>query len=647
MFKSLAIFLAVLLPAFTQTVYAQSDEMPVKQIPEVTILENNKDYFSDDNPTYSMDHTSHLNRQQNLGYLLERESQVLVRSYGSEGSLVSMSLHGTGSNHTQVSWNGFALNSPTTGQADLSLIPASFMQTIEVINGASGALFGSGTFGGSIDMGNEADWNNRLALEYTFGTGSFGSFRNSLFIKAGNRKVQYHASVVTGRAENDFSYTDSYKYNSPPATATHNAYRSLGFIQNLFVNLGKGNYFEAGIWYQHKMKELPTLMGYYQNGNAVQRDSLFRSYISFRKTTEKSSLVVKSAWFSDFLNYTDKVNPEDSAYSINSKISAGRFMNEADYRYYLSPMVILGGGMAYYLSKGHSANYGGDITEHDYAVYANLKLKLNDLILNTGIRKEFYSDINPPLQYSFGARYKISNKLVLRSSASSKFRKPTFNEKYWIPGGNPFLNPEKGWGGEVAAEWDILKQEGHQLKFLSNAYFQNIENWIQWVLRDSLTPVEYKNVHAWGLENRVNFDFYAGPVQLSGFVAYIYSRSVIKDTYDHNPLFTGNQLMYIPKHSGKAGLMAGYRGISLGAGGAYTGSRGTIETEDPSMQLESYVLFDLIAGITRRVFGVNFTFYGHIDNIFNTRYEVMRSYPMPGRSFHIALSVGLNRNNPE
>ena len=34
------------------------------------------------------------------------------------------------------------------------------------------------------------------------------------------------------------------------------------------------------------------------------------------------------------------------------------------------------------------------------------------------------------------------------------------------------------------------------MKFLTNAYFQNIENWIQWVLRDSLTPVEYKKVHA-------------------------------------------------------------------------------------------------------------------------------------------------------
>ena len=123
-----------------------------------------------------------------------------------------------------------------------------------------------------------------------------------------------------------------------------------------------------------------------------------------------------------------------------------------------------------------------------------------------------------------------------------------------------------------------------KLKFLANAYFQNIENWIQWVLRDSLTPVEYKNVHALGLENRVNFDFSTGQIQISGFVAYIFSRSVIMETYDHNPLYTGKQLMYIPKHSGKASVMADYHGISLGAGITYTGSRETIETEDPFVQ---------------------------------------------------------------
>ena len=41
-------------------------------------------------------------QHQNIGYILERNSPVLIRNYGAQGSLVSISIHGTGSNHTQV-----------------------------------------------------------------------------------------------------------------------------------------------------------------------------------------------------------------------------------------------------------------------------------------------------------------------------------------------------------------------------------------------------------------------------------------------------------------------------------------------------------------------------------------------------------------
>jgi vitamin B12 transporter len=648
MLKSLSFLIVILLCCFGH-IKGQTDEMPVKHIPEVTIVKSNRDFFSDDNPTFSINHPSKIDPQQNLGYLLERESGVLVKSYGGNGSLVSVSLHGTGSNHTQVSWNGFSLNSPTTGQADLSLIPSGFMQTIAIINGASGALYGSGTFGGSISMNNEPDWNNRFAVSYSMDAGSFSSFGNSLILKAGNRQVQYHASFISSRAENDFSYRDVYRYNSPMIKADHNAFQTWGFIQNLYLNLGKGHYLEAGIWYQRKTKEMPPLMGSYHPNNAVQKDSLFRTYISYRKTTEKSALVIKSAYFSDYLHYTDKLSDSDSVYSLNSEIASQRLMNQADYRYYLSPFLIMGGGASYNFSTGNSGNYQGKIKEQDYALFGNLKIRKNDWIINTGIRKEFYNHINPPLQYSLGIRYKAGDRLVLRSDISSKFRKPTFNEKYWIPGGNPDLNPEKGWGGEIGSEWVVMDvpSNAFHVEAIVNLYFQHIDNWIQWVMRDSLTPVEYKKVHARGIESNVNINFMTGRIKYIGCIGYTFNRSVIVDTYDHNPIYTGKQLMYTPMHSGKANVSAEFKGFMLGVTAVFTGSRETVETEDRTIRLDPYAFFDFITGMDQKIHGVKFGLYGRIDNIFNKQYEVIRSYPMPGRSFHIVLTLGLDKSNPD
>jgi iron complex outermembrane receptor protein len=186
-------------------------------------------------------------------------------------------------------------------------------------------------------------------------------------------------------------------------------------------------------------------------------------------------------------------------------------------------------------------------------------------ILNTGIRKEFYKGINPRLQYSLGLRYKAGERLILRSGLSNKFRKPTFNEKYWKPGGNPGLRPEKGWGGELAAEYVISgRDDKFRLEGMVMGYFQHVDNWIQWVTRDSLTPVEYKKVHARGIEARIDCRINVGSVALKGFLNYGYNRSELMETYDQNPLSEGKQMVYVPLHTARTSISATYSGFELG-----------------------------------------------------------------------------------
>jgi outer membrane cobalamin receptor len=540
---------------------AQEREMPAHQIPEVTIVKTNHDYFSEDHPIIRIEPGTSVTRQESLGAMLERESPVIVRSYGAAGSLMSVSLRGTGSNHTQVNWNGFPLNSPTTGQADLSLVPAIFMQNVGIIQGASGALFGSGTFGGSINLGNSPDWENRFSAEYVAHAGSFGTFGNSLLMSTGNGRFQYHLSVSSSRSRNDFLYRDDYSYGTPIRRSVHNGYLSRGIIQNLYVNLGNGHYLEGGLWIQQKSKEMPVLMGSYPESNALQRDSLFRSFISYRKSGEKSAFVIRSAWFSDALHYTDKLNASDSAFSIDSRISARRWMNTADYRHYFTTRIVAGGGISYNRTEGISRNYGGSIRENEVTFYGSAKLSFDNWVFNAGIRKELYNDVNPPIQYSLGLRFRAGERFTLRSDLSSKFRKPTFNEKYWTPGGNPGLNSEKGWGGSVSGEWALLpvRENNPRIDVVVDLYFQHVDNWIQWVLRDSLTPVEYKQVHTAGFDSRLRFELPGKRFSMNGFIHYTFSHAVVMDTYDDNPLYNNRQMIYVPRHSFKSGLTGRYR----------------------------------------------------------------------------------------
>jgi outer membrane cobalamin receptor len=624
-----------------------SQDMPVKEVNPV-IVESNRKFFTNDQIIRNVTVKPALAEQYpGLAEMLGKTSSVLIRNYGAAGSLASVSMQGTGSNHTLVTWNGIPLNSPTTGQADLSLIPTAFVQSVDVINGASGSLFGSGTFGGTVNLDNQPDWNNRASAQYIFNTGSFGSLGNHLFIKAGSRHIQYQLSAMQALAKNDFRYRDHYRYENPFVTNSHNAYRSFGLLQNAWINLQKAGTIEAGIWYQLKSLQIPALMGSYKSSRANQKDSVFRSFLNYSKKWDKSALTVRTAYLSDFLNYRDRAET-DSTWTLDSKIATSRFISEADYRIFISSNLVAGGGLNFNYLAGRSNNYGGLVKENEYAVYGGLKYILKKVIFNTAVRKSFYEGLNPDPQFSAGIRYQVSDRFNMRSSYSTKFRRPGFNEKYWRPGGNPDLNPEKGRGIDLSLEYTrrdaIHRVSSSFINARINGYYQTVDNWIQWIMRDSITPVEYKKVNASGVESWIDYGITSGDYTINGSINYNFHHSVIARTFDGKEIYKGKQLIYTPRHTFRMNTEIQRKGIMAGVFAAYTGKRETVETADPALQLPSYWTFDLTTGIEKQINHIPVAFYFRVENVFDKSYEVIRSYPMPGRSYHFTASVGFSRN---
>ncbi len=618
-------------------------EQSISEIAPV-VVESNKKFFADDQNTLTISPTSPLTEAGNIGYVLMKKSPLVLRNYGGYGALTSVSMHGTGSNHTQVAWNGIVLNSPTTGQADISLLPAGFIRKVEIINGASGSLFGSGTFGGSLNLVTEPDWNNRIFARYSFQAGMFGQLAHMANIQLGNKRFQYHLSILNARAENDFTFIDTYSAGSPERINRNNRYFDAGIMQNVYLNAGRGHHVEAGMWYQKKLLHIPSVMGTKEKSNARQKDSLFRAYISYRLKKATTALQVRSAYLSDNLNYTNGIDTESPAY-IKSIIQTSKILNEADFRQYISEKLIAGAGISNSIINGQSENYSQSILEVETAVYMSLKYIGKNFIINTGFRKEFYEGLNPLPQLSAGIRYMPIKKLVLRVSVSTKFRKPSLNEKYWHPGGNVNLNPEKGRGGELSAELTIVDKSLTSLSARITGYYQVVDNWIQWIIRDSLTPVEYKKVHSSGLESWIDYSFSIHPFVVSGFVNYNYNSSVIKEVYDKNPYYTGNQMIYVPVHSTKAAVNISFKHFTSEISGSYTGKRETAETGDSYLELAPYTLWDASIHYSRDIGAFPAQIGIQCDNLFDISYEIIRSYPVPGRTLRFVITVGFQKNH--
>ena len=113
------------------------------------------------------------NRLTDIASLLSYKSHVRIRSYG-VGGLSSASFRGAGASHTQISWNGVILNLATTGQQDLTLIPALFVDELKVQSGGLSSLLGEGALGGSIHLRNKYRFNQAYNTQLNFSVGSFG-----------------------------------------------------------------------------------------------------------------------------------------------------------------------------------------------------------------------------------------------------------------------------------------------------------------------------------------------------------------------------------------------------------------------------------------------------------------------------------------
>lgn len=109
--------------------------------------------------------------------LLATAPGVAVQEYGGLGQLATVSIRGSTVQGVSVLLDGLPLSS-AWGGVDLATIPSRWIERIDVVRGASGALFGAGAMGGALDIrtvpAGKAGWSAEAAA------GSFGTWSASV-----------------------------------------------------------------------------------------------------------------------------------------------------------------------------------------------------------------------------------------------------------------------------------------------------------------------------------------------------------------------------------------------------------------------------------------------------------------------------------
>ena len=563
--------------------------------------------------------------------LLEQYSLAGVRNYG-VGGLATVSQRGYTPVQTQILWNGFYINDPMNGLIDFSLIPANFLNSLELSAGNSSSAYGNAAAGGTIYLDSSHKQSGISAWQ------TIGSFGKSVTgASAGWNEGKWHAGAMfqIEDSENDYSFT----VEGNESKRENNALQSV----NLMVNGGytSGNLsFNTTLWMYDVENQAPGSLQF-ASTTAVQTDEALR-WMN-RLSYKTGNLLVEGGMY---LASTKQVYA-DEAFAFESENNTNTLSFDLLARYDLNENLRITQVATLSNTSAETTSYGGEVSQVTAGYQLNPVFKVNDRFrLFSGVRYDYYETAGDAVSASLGANYSIINdRLIARGQISRNFVAPTFNDLYWVPSGNPDLKAETNRKGEIGLlhrvsagvvmlETDITLFAGRHfdgVRWLFDAdqgFFraQNIDEIYS-------RGVELTSRQVWQTGTEFRFGTSAG---------VIYNKSTVEADAFEDDRTVGKQLVYTPEVRWNAGIDMQYRSTRLGLNYHVTGERYSSQDHSSAADpLDSFGVLNLFVNTTIDTGVAQLNVNASVRNLLDEQYQFINSYPMPGRYVQLTLRADL------
>jgi outer membrane cobalamin receptor len=592
--------------------------------------------------------TAHLHE------LLSQNTPVFIKTYG-RGSVATASFRGTSSSHTQLLWNGMTLNSPLRGSADLSLLPVLFIDDAWLLHGGSSLSENSGALGGSIHLANKADWSRTNNLVILAGLGSFNSGTWLARMQAGKQKFRSVTRLMYDHSENNFPFYNVGVLPSRTDTLGNADYRKWAALQEFYLRFGVENQAALRIWFQQSDRNLPQLMSYEGSlRKETQEDGQLRTQIEVKNYSSAIKYHYSSGLNHTRLNYFrsaaghEYVN-DDARSSESSLYNRVKLNTSFNSKLHISGLVEINHHLVDVKNPVRQIGYrksrleGGAMVHFQYrpgATWGVFAL----------MRSEGYDGEFVPFIPSAGAEISLSDTypVLIKVNAARNYHKPTLNDLYWIPGGNPDLKAEDGLMADFSVSTDSRVSGRWQQEV--TLFYSLIDNWIIW--QPSATGAWYweaanvKEVFSRGVEYQFSsrMQFNRMKLQFSG--NYAFTRSTNENAVRSADQSRGKQLIYIPKHTGNLHAAATAGTWTVRGDLGYTGRRYTQSSNEWSHYESVLNPFWITGASVEKLFvSGNWKISTQLkaDNLFNVNYQQILWRPMPGRHYSITLAFRWNQ----
>lgn len=596
----------------------------------------------------------------NAGDAAKFLSGVMIKDYGGIGGLKTVSVRGLGSMHTNLLYDGVSINNAQNGQIDLSKFT---ITNIEEINLSNGNQIINLQTAKSLSAANVLsietvrpymEEGKRTKGDVAMSFGSFNTFRASgnLHRKI-NEKTFISFNTDVTNSEGNYPYTLFYGPNPQDSSSRerrkNNDLFSIKAEANLYSDLSPKSDLKAKAYFFYSNRGLPgpTTLYYINSKQRLwDRDMFLQSVYTYNIT---DNLRYRTR-FKASASHTRYFDP----YFNNAQGFREDIYNQTEM--YLNNVVCWNKGDRFSLNLTNdlllnnmkaSNNYDFDPLRFTsltglVAAYSIGILRLDANVLHTfskdwaELHKAYrmQNHLSPFLSISM-----LWKHFELSIFYKNIFRTPTFNDLYYNAVGQVDLNPEK------ADQYNIHFGFRHKTEEI-NPQFVNISIELYHNdVTDKIIAVPRDNIFIWSMVNygKVRMD----GVELTADWRYELNKTKNKMTFDLSAVYNfhyavdnlkesntyGHQIQYTPRHSANAIAGFGFNTLNVAFTSSFVGKRYTMNQNTERNALKPYWEHSISIGKQFRNFYIKLS----CNNITDKQYEVVKSYPMPGRNWNINI----------
>ena len=541
----------------------------------------------------------------NVSDLLQEITGIDVRRRGVGGVQGDLYIRGGGFDQTLLLVDGMKMDDAQTGHHTLNMIlPLYLIERIEVIKGPAARIFGQNAFNGAINIVTKDVKGEKKQIDLSLKEISYGSFEQkniSAVTKIITNKVKSLISFSNNTSDG-YRHNTDYKRNNYFVKTSFNSKSSpidviASFTENKF---GANGFYASPSATEQYEETQASLLGVSTTINSEKLSIKPRLY--WRRGQDEYIYIRDNPSVYRNLHKTNKVSAE---------LSGSYFSNSG----------VTGFGIDLSTVNISSNNLG----EHDRTtvnLFVDHTFKLFDekLVLSPGIAVSYFSDMSFHSFPGIDLGYNINSNFKLYSNIGKTFRIPTYTDLYYSDRttiGNENLNPESATSTELGFKYNTSNFK------ISGAFFnrkaKNIIDYVKENENDLWNAVNIGSLKTTGFELDFRYNF-----QNQNYLNLGYTN-INDNNYVTNINFSKYSLNSL-KHHFTSKLNLNYiRNVNHSFVYKYA------ERSDKS----NYNVLDSKIMYKKGLFI-------YVNNILDEVYSETNLVPMPGTSFLVGISVGID-----